>query len=277
MPPARRTNVLVVDDNRANQVTLEAVLGDDHQLIFASCGREAIELVTTRNDIDVVVLDVQMPDMDGFETARQLKSLPNGEELPIIFVTAVYSEDPFVRRGYEVGALDYFNKPFDPRVLRSKVRIYASFRMHQQVELERERRLRDLDKMLEASREWASALERDDWIALLLIDEHGQVRSSTQGGFDTPIELFHRGATSHPALNAAVDKALRKTEPTHGIPIELSADGTRRHMLVSVLPLRSLDDTGAQAVVVLKDGAVVDSAREDFESRTKHLFGATGA
>jgi len=121
----RKANVLVVDDNLANRISMEAVLGKDHNVIHAGSGPEAIAIIAARNDIDVVLLDVQMPGMDGFEAATRIKELPGAGDIPIIFVTAVYAEDPYVRRGYEVGGVDYFSKPFNPELLRLKVQLYA--------------------------------------------------------------------------------------------------------------------------------------------------------
>src|SRR5215213_5596183 len=95
--------VLAVDDKRANLLALEALLGDSYKVLFAASGREAVSAVRVRSDIDLILMDVQMPDMDGFETAAEIKKLDGARAIPIIFVTAVYNEDPFVRRGYEVG------------------------------------------------------------------------------------------------------------------------------------------------------------------------------
>src|SRR6185436_18738354 len=111
MASPRRANILVVDDKYPNLLTLEAVLGRDNNVLFANSGAEAIDMVRSRSDIDLVLMDVQMPQLDGFETARRIKALPGCEDLPIVFVTAVHSEDPFIRRGFEVGGLDYFTKP----------------------------------------------------------------------------------------------------------------------------------------------------------------------
>src|SRR5262245_46730398 len=93
-----KPTVLVVDDKRANQLALEALLGTDYNLVLASSGAEGIAMVQKVPHIDVVLMDVQMPEMDGFETAKRIKQTPAGQEIPIIFVTAVFNEDPFIRR-----------------------------------------------------------------------------------------------------------------------------------------------------------------------------------
>src|SRR5437867_2160124 len=112
----RKPVVLAVDDKRANLLALEALLGENYKVLFAGSGREALSAVRLKPEIDLILMDVQMPDMDGFQTAREIKQLDASRAIPIIFVTAVYNEDPFIRRGYEVGGMDYFSKPFDPEV-----------------------------------------------------------------------------------------------------------------------------------------------------------------
>ncbi len=117
--------ILLVDDTPANLITLEAVLDPFHyNIVKARSGMEAIEILET-TDISLVILDVQMPQMDGFETAKLIKEKIPDRNIPIIFMTAIYQEDPYVRKGYEVGGVDYFGKPFDPEVLRAKVRLHA--------------------------------------------------------------------------------------------------------------------------------------------------------
>jgi CheY-like chemotaxis protein len=121
MPKPRKATVLVVDDKQANLLALAAVLESDYELLFANSGAEAITLLKARGGVDVILMDVHMPDMDGFETASRIKKLEALQNIPIIFVTAVYQDDPFVKKGYEVGGIDYFSKPFDPEILKLKV------------------------------------------------------------------------------------------------------------------------------------------------------------
>src|SRR5205823_717729 len=117
-PP--KVTILAVDDLPANLVALEAVLADEYNLVFAHSGAEAISILETRDDVGIILMDLQMPTMDGFETAARIKKIESCREIPIIFITAIYREEPFVRRGYELGAVDYFSKPFDPEVLKRK-------------------------------------------------------------------------------------------------------------------------------------------------------------
>jgi CheY-like chemotaxis protein len=156
----RRANVLAVDDQPANLVALDAVLSGEFNLVRACAGEEALSILRSRDDIDVILMDVQMPGMDGFEAAARIKRLPGCRDIPIVFVTAVYHEDPFVKQGYEVGAVDYFSKPFDPEILRLKVGIYASF--HQKADLLKAwaQQVECSEELLRAGRQYSAMLDR---------------------------------------------------------------------------------------------------------------------
>src|SRR5690348_3820874 len=103
MTPPQRPTILAVDDNRSNLLALEAVLGGEYTLLLAESGPDALWLLRKKRDVAVILLDVQMPEMDGYETAASIKKIPHCRQIPIIFITAVFTEDPHVRRGYEVG------------------------------------------------------------------------------------------------------------------------------------------------------------------------------
>ena len=123
--PSAAPGVLIVDDTGANLVALAAVLRPlGLRIVEALSGEEALERVRDES-FAVVLLDVQMPDMDGFEVARRIRQLPRGRELPVIFVTAIHREEGFVRQGYALGAADYITKPFDIDVLRARVRAFV--------------------------------------------------------------------------------------------------------------------------------------------------------
>lgn len=120
-----RVNILLVDDYPANLVALAAVLSDPiYNLIEATSGAQALAALEA-SDVALILLDVQMPEMDGYEVARKIRGNPRTKDIPIIFITAVYREEPSVRKGYEVGGQDYVGKPFDPDVLKAKVEIYS--------------------------------------------------------------------------------------------------------------------------------------------------------
>ncbi len=118
-------NILLVDDGEENLLALEAVLKDlGHNLVLARSGEEALKQVLD-HDLAVILLDVRMPGLDGYETASLIRSRPASMHTPIIFVTAGDSTPEQVFRGYSVGAVDYIAKPIQPEILRSKVAVFV--------------------------------------------------------------------------------------------------------------------------------------------------------
>src|SRR6185436_3074905 len=117
-------NVLVVDDVQANLLTMEALLSDlGCNLVLARSGNEALRLLL-RQEFAVMMLDVQMPEMDGYEVAKHARDNKLTSDMPIIFVTATHDTEENVLRGYGSGAVDFLFKPVDATVLRSKVRVF---------------------------------------------------------------------------------------------------------------------------------------------------------
>jgi len=113
--------------------------------VKAHSGLEAIEILKT-TDVSLIILDVQMPNLDGFETAKLIKEKLPEKNIPIIFMTAIYQEDPYVHRGYEVGGVDYFGKPFDPQVLKAKVRLHAEMYRQSKLLEKMEKKLEEADR-----------------------------------------------------------------------------------------------------------------------------------
>lgn len=131
---AEKANILLVDDRDENLVALEAILSSlDQNMIRARSGEEALRALLT-NEFAVILLDIVMPGMDGFEIARAIKRRRKTREVPIIFLTAVDAGPDYAFRGYAAGAVDYISKPFDPWVLRTKVSIFVELhRKNQQL------------------------------------------------------------------------------------------------------------------------------------------------
>lgn len=117
-----KPNILLVDDRPENLLVLEGVLdGEGYNLHKANSGPEALRIVL-KQPFDLILLDVQMPEMDGFEVARLLRGKKESKEIPIIFITAISKEAKYVSRGFELGAENYLFKPIDPTILKEKVR-----------------------------------------------------------------------------------------------------------------------------------------------------------
>ena len=122
---AAQASILIVDDHPANLLALEALLAPlGHRLIKAHSGDEALKHILQR-DFALILLDVQMSGMNGFETAALVKQHPRSRHIPIIFITALSRDAENVFRGYSQGAVDYLLKPFEPDILRSKVSVFV--------------------------------------------------------------------------------------------------------------------------------------------------------
>jgi signal transduction histidine kinase len=168
--PVKKANILLVDDEPKSLFALQELLGTlDQNLLTAQSGEEALRHVL-KHDFAVILLDVRMPGMDGFETARMIRGRDRSRTTPIIFLTAASDEMSSMFRGYEVGAVDYLIKPVVPEVLRSKVAVFVELHRHKQSLLESEEKLRRLAAHLISVRE-----EERAHIAREIHDELGQV------------------------------------------------------------------------------------------------------
>src|SRR4051794_41099254 len=286
--PARKPNLLLVDDHHSNLVALQSVLSErEYNLIFAHSGAEAIELAG-RDDIALILLDVQMPEMDGFETARRLKAMDECRDIPIVFITAIYKEDPFVKRGYEAGAVDYFSKPFDPEILRLKVRLYSA--LHQKTHLlrEREKRIRQTEELLEVGRKLSGVLETLP-VGVLIADAEGRVCQVNQEvariwGFADPLAKDAYGdflgwwgedgqlikAADGPMARVLASGTSSRNQLTH----VKCLDGTSRIVLNSASPLFSLDREIVGVVVVIQDVTEHKQIELDVQQRIENLISA---
>ncbi|MFL5464865.1 MAG: ATP-binding protein [Gemmatimonadaceae bacterium] len=145
-----RVNILLVDDRPENLLALEAILEPLGQnLVRAHSGPEALRQVLV-SEFATILLDVQMPGMNGFEVAEIIKSRERSRTIPIIFLSAISKEDAYVFKGYSMGAVDYVFKPFNPDVLRSKVSVFVDLfvkqrELQRQSELLREAEKRELE------------------------------------------------------------------------------------------------------------------------------------
>lgn len=128
----QKQNILVVDDHRENLIAMEALLErEGRNLVMAQSGNDALALAL-KHDFALILLDVQMPEMDGFEVAQLMRRNRKTRHIPIIFVTAISKEQSYVFQGYSTGAVDYLFKPVDEQILDAKVNVF--------LELDRQRR-----------------------------------------------------------------------------------------------------------------------------------------
>jgi signal transduction histidine kinase len=252
--------VLLVDDTPANLVALAAVLGSlGAVLVQARSGQEAVDLVE-RNWFAAVLVDVQMPVMDGFETTRRIRATERGRDVPIIFLTAIHREEAYSARGYGVGAADYITKPFDADIVRARVKAFVDLYRQR----DRQRRLR-----LEAALNYAPAL-----VAIFRARDHvcefGNVAVLQ---IAAARRLLGRSAEDLGATKEMVDLLDRVT--TTGEPLSLMEYrvqlGPAVHFLnLTLQPLRG-DQSEVEAVVVfaIDISASVASRRTLEEARAR--------
>ncbi|HXS36110.1 MAG TPA: response regulator [Flavipsychrobacter sp.] len=125
--------ILLVDDRKENLMVLEDLLqAEGRCFIKADSGRDALQMIKQNNDIGLILLDVQMPDLNGFEVARVLKADRATQNISIIFVTAISTEQQYVLKGFEEGAVDYLQKPLDLNIARAKVNVFEKLYFYQQ-------------------------------------------------------------------------------------------------------------------------------------------------
>ncbi len=160
-----RMNILIVDDKPANLLALRKILVKPGlNIIEASSGNDALALVL-EHDIALVLLDVQMPDMDGFEVAEIMRGNDETKNIPIIFVTAISIEQKYIFEGYDKGAVDYLFKPLDPDILQSKVGIFLE--LHEQKDALKKSNA-ELKKANERILEQQEALIEEERLKILL-------------------------------------------------------------------------------------------------------------
>ncbi len=173
--------LLIVDDHVHNLFTLRTLIEArmDVAILEATSGQQAIDLTLRYPDIDLIILDVQMPEMDGFQTAALLKMRKRTRDIPIIFLTAAFKSEEFQQRGYAVGAVDYLLKPIEDNQLINKISTY--FRL-----IEKERALNQVleQQVAERTAELAQAKQYLENIiaymgeALLVLNPQGEIKSA---------------------------------------------------------------------------------------------------
>ena len=137
MPEELPAKILIVDDQSENLMALEAVL-DGQTIVKASSGKEALKCML-EEDFAIVILDIQMPDIDGFDVATTMRTRDASKHTPIIFLTAMYTEDTDAAMAYQLGAVDFLTKPFQPHVLKSKVKVFVElFRKTEEIKRQSE-------------------------------------------------------------------------------------------------------------------------------------------
>src|SRR3982751_1222370 len=152
-PEADRARVLLVDDDERNLLAVATVLEDLGEIVLARSGEEALRHLL-KGEFAVILLDVYMPGMDGYETAQLIRAREQTKGIPIVFLSAVNKEAEHLLRGYSMGAVDYVFKPVDPIILRSKVAVFVDlFEKSKEIEQKARKEQALLDANLRANAE----------------------------------------------------------------------------------------------------------------------------
>jgi len=234
-PEPGRCKILLVDDQPEKLVTLKAVLAElGEELVEANSGREALRRLL-EEDFALILLDVNMPGMDGFETATLIRQRKSSEDTPIIFVTA-FSDDALSARGYSLGAVDYIITPFVPEVLKSKVSVFVDlYKKTEQVTRQAtslERRANQLKRLTEASLAIHSAVSIEDILRIGAETAREVLHADNAEAIAMPDEPERR-------MQAAISRADGAVEyPTLAAQPELFSIGTH---LSSPLRFRRAD------------------------------------
>jgi len=248
-----RVTLLLVDDVEENLVALRAILEPlDQNLVSARSGEEALRALL-HDEFACILLDVQMPELDGFETASLIKQRERSKYIPIIFLTAISKDERHVFRGYSAGAVDYMFKPFEPEVLRSKVSVFIDLHrkteeLKRQSELLRERELAQERRVSEERyRQLADAMPQIVWTS----ERDGRVAYYNRrwfeytGGASSDVDQLGWTRAVHqddvPAVIAKREQTLLSGQVFEAEFRLQAGDGTYRWHLGRSVPIRGAD------------------------------------
>jgi signal transduction histidine kinase len=256
-----KVNILLVDDQPAKLLSYEVILEElGENLIKAGSAREALEHLL-RNEIAVVLTDVSMPELDGFELAAMIREHPRFQRTAIIFVSAIHLTDPDLLRGYAAGAVDYLPVPLVPELMRAKVKVFAElYRKTRELELlnsELERRVAERTAELALAnaqlehRVEERTREREEALALVhemqKMESLGQLTGGVAHDFNNllmavlgNLELLKKRLPENPALRRLVDGAITGAERGASLTRRMLAFARRQDLQPATVQLSSL-------------------------------------
>ena len=280
LPAVDRPRVLLVDDDERNLLAVATVLEDLGEVVLARSGEEALRHLL-KGEFAVILLDVYMPGMDGYETAQIIRSRDQSKGIPIVFLSAVNKEAEHLLRGYSMGAVDYVFKPVDPIVLRSKVTVFVDLfaktkeieRKAQQEQALLDANLRANAERLRAEQELRRAEQREAAIIQSLpmvlylepFDAEQRWPTYISGNLEAITGFTHDDIRKQPQIWAErlhpddrerVLATIEKRRTTGRSAVEYRwqcRDGTYRHFLDQAVLLRDVDDTPTEFAGTLTD------------------------
>lgn len=198
------TKILLVDDREDNLMSIEAILGQDgYQFYRAFSGTEALKVLLSETDFALILMDVKMPVLNGFETATMIYDRERLKSIPIIFITANNYGDENVYKGYQAGGIDYILKPINPQILRAKVSVFVNLYRAKTMLLEQESKLKAInDKLNEEIKDRKASEEKVRYMNFQLIDKIDQLERANvnlkrlqliaSNGVTTPLDEISR-------------------------------------------------------------------------------------
>lgn len=249
--------ILVVDDNETNVMILEELLGDDYGIVTATDGAEAVEAYKQHKP-GVVLMDIMMPNVNGYDATRQIKAMPNSEYVQVILVSAKASADERVK-GYECGAEDYVVKPFDPDELFAKVRVYARlFAAQYELAQAKAEVVGDNDRLQSLVEAQAAELVGKRDMLVFALAELADSRDPETGQHLQRMREYCRVLAEHLA--------------EHG-PYQDKIDQAYLDAIYLAAPLHDIGKVGIPDTILLKPGRLTD---EEFDLMKQHtVIGAT--
>ena len=256
----QKVNILLVDDRPENLISLEGILEDlPINIVKAASGNEALSLML-EYDFAVVLLDVQMPDMNGFEVAELMRSLDRTRLIPIIFVTAINKDQQHVFKGYDKGAVDYLFKPLDPDIIRNKINVFVELNKNkkslQQATDKNEAIIQELQESERVLKRRDRILSGTHRISKILLEANDQKEALSQSiaalGMSASVErAYIYKLTQHKQNEAEIYAAWFRGQKVPGENLEKK-----------VLSLKSLPGWYNQ----LADGKVIYGQKDDFSA-----------
>lgn len=270
--------ILLVDDRTENLIALEAILeAPDRRLLKASNGNEALALAL-KHDLSLILLDVQMPDMDGFEVAELFRRNGKTKQVPVIFCTALSKEQKYIVRGYDVGAVDYLFKPIDPDLLTAKVRVFLELdrqkRQLQQTLLQLHKVQQENERLLRAMGEGVMGVDRNGLVTFANPAAATLLGRETSRLIGAPVDdlLFLDSAARKlwPWAQSPLFKAVHNGEAwqSAGELHAKTAAGTVELELTAT-PINDRANSFSGAVVVVRDANARQRAQASFQERRR--------